>query len=81
MKRPSLLLFDGNHQTGLIVMNEKRFLKAGKKSGPAKAAQTAKEEKASELVSNIETRVVQLNERISDLKTWNIAQLNQVAIL
>ena len=31
-----------------------------------------------DLVNNIETRVVQLNEKISDLKTWNISQLNQV---
>jgi hypothetical protein len=28
--------------------------------------------------NNVDSRVVQLNERISDLKTWNIAQLNQV---
>ena len=43
-----------------------------------KQSKPIKEEKPSEMIINIETRIVQINEKISDLKSWNVAQLNQV---
>ena len=56
-------------------INFKNFLYVpGKKS----VSKQLNESKQPDLVINIESRVVELNDKISDLKTWNISQLNQV---
>ncbi len=56
-----------------VIYNRRLFKFAGKKS-----TSKLNPEKQPDIVNNIESRVVQLNEKLSDLKTWNISQLNQV---